>query len=139
MSMEVVIAAIALAGLLVIVLVMMYISNEETERLLAASENGIQCGEISGVVARLYNNRGTAEETVYFAEGAIMQRVSPNSGGIVVGGVSCSYIGSVEFVNGSPPPAIVYDTDAGGISLSKGNQCFSKSNGSIVVSRGMCA
>lgn len=131
-STELLVVATVLAALLLIVVVTTYNTNMETGRLLSESQNSIQCNEISSVIARAYSNRATTKETVFLAENAKLERISGKPGGITVGTITCEYVGTIENSAGTK------DIYSGGISLAKGNWCFSKSDGVIVLNEGGC-
>ena len=138
-SLEVIGIAVVLVVLLLLVLITTYSRNMETQRLLETSENSIQCSEMSATIARMYSNRATTYEALHLATGANLNRVEGKPGGIKVGKIACSYIGGIEYNNDSPPPDVIYDTDASGISLSVGNWCFEKHpDTNVVVSQGEC-
>ncbi len=141
-SIEIIIISVIIVAMLLLVFITTSNINMETERVLTIGKNNIECNRISTVIARLYNNRATTKETINLEEEALLRRVEGNSGGINIGGASCSYIGSAEMNTGkdSDPNG----TGEEGITLIidpivGGNWCFEKSpDTNIVITVGEC-
>lgn len=134
---EIVGISVILVGLLLLVFVTTYSRNEETGRILDASEKNIQCNGMAAAIARLYSNRATTSETLALASEARLRRVEGKPGGINVGEINCSYIGSAEKdgEKDSDPDG----TGTEGITLSAGLWCIKKSpDTGIVISAGEC-
>lgn len=129
-SLEVICIAIVMVGLLFLVLVTTYSKNAQTGEMLSMSENGIECNEIGGVIARLNNNMAGVSETLVLAADAVFLRVGGKPGGILVGNAGCYYVGSVGYGTLS---------DLGGFTLSAGEWCFEKQGNGIAVGEGGCA
>ena len=121
--------SVVIVGLLLLVLVTTYARNMDTQRLLLQGESNVQCGGISAAIARLYTNRATISEQLHIEKQAELKRVEGKPGGILVGGVSCSYAGTVE-VDGI--------SDTAGVTLAVGNWCLEKSDSVIEISQGEC-
>ena len=129
MPLEIVSISVVLVAILLLVLVTTYTKNLETMQFIEANENGVQCSEISTAISRLYSNSATIKEKLDFAAETEIRRIT-SPGGIEVGNVICSYVGSVEYYNSGSP---IYDTDPSGITLPIGTWCFEKSNGEVVI------
>lgn len=134
---EIVGITLFLAGLLLLVFVTTYARNAETAVVLETGEKNIQCNGMAAAIARLYSNRATTSETLALASEARLRRVEGKPGGINVGEISCSYIGSAERTGGkdSDPDG----TGTEGITLSAGQWCLEKRpDTGIVISEGEC-
>jgi len=129
-SIEILSIAIVMAALLLIVLVSSYVRNGQTQDMLVFNSTTSQCSEMSSVIARLYSNRAVAKEALRLEHEANFLRVEGKPGSISVGEVSCFYVGTVSY-------GALDDTD--GIGLAKGEWCFGKSDGEIVLSGGQCS
>ena len=131
---EIIIIAAVIVALLLLVFVTTTNRNMETDRVLSAGKNGIQCNAMSSVIARLYNNRATTQETLNLETEALLRRVEGKPGGINVEEISCNYIGSAAMY----PEDGRKDTDPNGTGedgmvLGAGNWCFEKSPDTNIV------
>lgn len=129
---EVIGITVVLVGLLLLVFAATYVRNAETKIVLETGENSIQCNGIAAVIARLYSNRANTSEIVSLGLEARFRRVEGKPGGINVGEISCSYIGSVER-NAGTKDSDPNGTGTAGITLSAGQWCFEKSPGTGIV------
>ena len=140
MTIEMISVAVIVVALLLLVFITTSNRNMETERILTSGKNSIQCNAIASVIARLYNNRATTQETLNLETEARLRRVEGNIGGINVGEIACNYIGSAEMY----PADGTRDTDPGGtgetgITLEVRNWCFEKNpDTNIVLTPGEC-
>ena len=134
-SIEMVIISVIIVGMLLLVFITTSNTNMETGRILTIGKNSIECNRISTTIARLYNNRATTKETINIEEEALLRRVEGNSGGINVGGASCSDIGSAAKYTVLPQDFDSYPNGTGteGITLGVGNWCFEKSYDTNIV------
>ena len=138
---EVIAIAVVIASLLLLVFITTVSRNMETEQTFTIGKNDIQCNAMVSAIARLNNNRATTQETLNLETEARFRRVEGKPGGINVGEISCSYIGSVAM----NPADEGMDTDPEGtgkegITLDVGNWCFEKSpDTNIVLTQGECS
>jgi hypothetical protein len=136
--MEIIGIAVILVALLLLVLVTTYNRNIQTQQLLEISNNGIQCSEMSAVVARMYSNRAITKETLHLSTRADLNRFEGKTGMIQVGTISCRYVGSVKKSTGEKD-SDKQGTMLGGLPLSIGTWCFEKRpDTNVVVSGGDC-
>ena len=126
---EIIGLSVVILVLLLLVFVTTYNRNEDTKRLLLSGVEGIQCNRMSASIARIYSNRAVVRETLHLATAAILKRNEGSPGGIIVGGVSCSYVGDIESQS-------VLDTT--GITLSIGNWCFERGDSGVLIEPGAC-
>ena len=131
---EIISIAVIIVAMLLLVFVTTVNRNLETEQIFTSGKNSIQCKTMTSAIARLYNNRATTQETLNFETEARLRRVEGNPGGINVGEISCSYIGSAAMY----PADGRKDTDPNGtgttgITLGVGNWCFEKNPDTNIV------
>ncbi len=137
---EVIAIAVIIVALLLLVFTTTMSRNMETDRVLIAGKSSIQCNAMASTIARLYNNRATTQETLNLELEARLRRVEGKQGGINVGEVSCSYIGSVAmYPEDGKKDSNPDDTGTDGITLAIGNWCFEKNpDTNIVITPGEC-
>jgi len=131
-SVEVIVIAIILVGLLFFVLLTTYSRNMQTMQLQEISSESIQCREMSAVISRLYSSRANASETIFLETETRLQKPSAKQGNMDIGASSCSYVCTVK--KGSE-----YDSDSGGITLSVGTWCFEKQGEGVEAIEGECS
>ena len=129
---EIIGIAVVIVALLLMVFITTVNKNIETAQILTIGKNSIQCDAVASTIARLYNNRAITQETLNLETDTRLRRVEGNLGGINVGNISCSYIGSVSMDTGqkdSDPSG----TGTTGITLVVGDWCFEKNPETNVV------
>ncbi len=117
-SLEVMITAVVLLGMMLATTVTMVQRNVETERFGEIQQDLIKCQAISATISNFNSNQAYSQSILRGLEKA----VHIEKGSIVTGTISCRYIGLAQKDDDGNPVTEVFTKDSTGFDLGQGER-----------------
>ncbi len=127
-SIEVIIIAVVLLGMVFATVIIMVYGNIDTNRLFTIQQNTVKCQGISEIITSFNSNKEYSEAKLQQLE----KPVYVKNGKILIEGISCGYIGKArkQKSDGASPD---YDEDTSGFYLQTGKTYKAKKTSREVV------